>query len=154
MALYWTDHYGKRWPVCSCLKEWLPAYEHELLRRHLIHTCIDLYQTIGGYSKSGGTHATGGAADEAQFSDAQVALARSMGAAAWHRTPAQGFIHHCHLVLNNCPHAAPTAKGQVQDYKRGYNGLVGKSRRRESWVPRKLRTWQDGIAWAKAQVVA
>jgi hypothetical protein len=151
MSLYWTDRNDRRWLVCSCLKEWLSAYEAELLRRGLIHTCLDLFQTIGGYSKSAGTHSSGGAADTAQFSKAQIRVARKMGAAAWHRTPEQGFIHHCHLVLHGCPHAAPAAKGQVEDYKRGYNGLVGKSRRREKLWPRKLRTYTEGIAWAKAQ---
>lgn len=148
--LYWTDHFGKRWPVCSCLQKWLPAYQAESLRRGLIRECIDVFQTIGGYAKSSGTHATGGAADTAQYSEAQVALAREMGAAAWHRTPEQGFIHHCHLVLNGCPHAADSAKGQVLDYKRGWNGLVGKSRRQESKTARSLRTWSQGIEWAQA----
>ena len=151
MTLYWNDHNGKPWAVCSCLKAWLPAYESEILRRGLIRTCLDLFQTIGGYSKSGGTHATGGAADTGQYSDEHIRIARKMGAAAWHRTPEQGFIHHTHLVLNGCPHAAAAAKGQVEDYKRGYNGLVGKSRRREKWAPRKLRTWDEGIAWARSQ---
>lgn len=149
LMMYWTDHNGRRWRVCACLKAWLPAYESELLQRGLIHTCIDLYQTIGGYGPSGGTHATGGAADTGQYSERQVKVARKMGAAAWHRTPSQGFIHHTHLVLNGCPHASPTAKGQVTDYKRGWNGLVGRSRRRESLLPRRLRTWEQGIEWAK-----
>lgn len=150
----WEDHYGHRWVVCSCQRAWLTAYQNELLRLHLIHTCIDVFQTVGGYVKSGGTHATGGAVDTAQYSDAQVKVARDMGAAAWHRTPQQGFIHHCHLVLNGCPHMSATARGQVEDYKRGYNGLVGKSRRKESLRRRDLRTWEQGIAFAKAQAVA
>lgn len=142
------------YPACSCLVAWLVAYERELKRVGEIKVSLDVLQLIGGYSKSGGTHATGGAADLVQCSDRAVKIARKMGAAGWHRTPSQGFIHHQHLVLNGCQHAAPSAKGQVVDYKRGYNGLIGKSRRRESLTTRSLLTWQEGIKWAAAQAGA
>lgn len=134
-------------PACSCLVAWLVVYERELIRRKVIKQSIDVYQLIGGYAKSGGTHATGGAFDIVQCDPVSLDVASQMGAASWKRTPSQGFIVHQHGVLNGCPHAASSAKGQVVDRARGYNGLVGKSRARDRriWPG---RTWQEGIAWA------
>jgi hypothetical protein len=157
--LYWKDHYGKSWPVCECLQKWLPAYENELLRRGLIHTCIDLYQTIGNASASASTHSTGGCADLRQVSTEQLRVARNMGAADWKRDadPNDGQPDmsptHAHLSLCGCPHAHYSAKAQVTSCNNGGNGLAGNGpddgpRTGVQWP---LRTWSAGILWAASQ---
>ena len=143
---------GKK--CCSCLAKWLPAYEAELLRRGLIRVSLDVYQLTGKAKASAGTHAGGGAFDLGQFSDAQIAVARQMGAdATWHRRKAQGFdVDHAHGVLRGCPHNGP-ARYQIAAVDLGYNGLgtAGRGGRDDGPRPLSKRTWQQGIAWAKAQ---
>lgn len=136
-------------PACQCLVEWLPAYEAELLRRKVIKYNIDIAQLIGGYAKSGGTHATGGAFDIWQTGSVVETVAREMGAATWTRTRAQGFDPHAHGVLNGCPHNGP-ARYQIGALADGRNGLADGGRD-DGDGPRNLRTWQQGIVWAKAQ---
>jgi TP901 family phage tail tape measure protein len=56
---------------------------------------------------------------------AKVSALRHYGVAAWHRTPAQGFVHHIHGVpLPGAGYPAGSAVWQGQDYKRGGNGLA------------------------------
>lgn len=152
-------------PACSCLIEWLPVYEKELLRRKVIKSNIDIYQLIGGAAASGGTHATGGAFDIAQTSATAIYVARQMGAdATWYRPPnwdGAGGMPHTHGVLRNCPHNGP-ARYQITAVDKGYNGLghlgmgasssgVPSSRYKDTG-PRPLsgRTWRQGIEWANA----
>lgn len=140
------------YPACSCLAKWLPAYEAELKRRGVIRYNIDVFQLIGGNPKSGGTHATGGAFDIAQTSAEAIKVARQMGAdATWFRPfnwDNRGGIAHTHGVLTGCPHNGP-ARYQIRDVRAGLNGLANRGR---DTGPRPLsgRTWQQGIAWAKA----
>jgi hypothetical protein len=159
---YWHDHYGRRWTVCPCLQKWLPAYEQELLRRGLIFECIDLYQTIGNASASAKTHSSGGCADLKQRTTEQLRVARNMGAAAWKRDadPNDGqpdmSPEHTHLSLKGCTHAHSSAKAQVVSCENRHNGLQGNGpddgpREGIKWP---LRTWEQGIAWAKAQAAA
>src|SRR6188768_2444395 len=56
--------------------------------------------------------------------DAIVVAMRRVGFAAWHRTPAQGFVHHVHGVAVGEPLLDPSAALQVQAYFAGRNGLV------------------------------
>jgi hypothetical protein len=140
-------------PCCPCLKRWLPIFEKELLRRGLIKHNIDIYQLIGNAAASAGTHSRGGAFDIAQFSDAQLRVARDMGAdATWHRGPPSFSPQHAHGVLRGCPHNWPVAYqiGAVDD---GYNGLGTGGRGGPDDGPRPLshRTWKQGIKWAKQQ---
>lgn len=159
--LYWEDHYGRFWPVCECLQKWLPAYEAELLQRGLIHTCIDIFQTIGNAQASAGTHSQGGCADLGQTSTEQLRVARNMGAADWRRDadPDDGQPDfrptHAHLSLKGCPHAVQYARDQVDDLEDGFNGLGvledhagARDDGPRSGVLWPLRTWQQGIAWA------
>lgn len=141
--------------ACSCLKKWLTAYEAELLRVGEIKYSLDVYQLIGGYSKSGGTHLPGGAFDLGQYSKRALLIARQMGAATWHRTPAQGFIHHSHGVLKGCPHNRG-GRYQITSLEKGGNGLAngGRDDGPRAGVRLPLRTWEQGIAWAKAQAKA
>ena len=141
-------------PCCSCLAKWLPAYERELLRRGLIKHNLDVFQLTGRAGASAGTHAQGGAFDLAQFSAAQLRVARDMGAdATWHRRIGQGFdLDHAHGVLRGCPHNEP-ARYQIAAVDDGFNGLGKGGRGGRDDGPRPLsgRTWQEGIVWAKQQ---
>lgn len=138
--------------ACSCLAKWLKAYEAELLRVGEIKHSLDVYQLIGTYSKSGGTHQPGGAFDIGQYSTRALTIARQMGAATWHRTPAQGFIHHAHGVLKGCPHNSG-GRYQIGSLEAGKNGLAngGKDDGPRTGIKFPLRTWTQGIAWAKVQ---
>lgn len=141
-------------PACPCLAEWLPVFEAELLRRGVVKHSIDLAQLIGGAQASAGTHSQGGAFDIWQHDETTLWVARQMGAAAWARTKAQGFSPHTHGVLNGCPHNAP-ARYQLTAYAEGYNGLGKGGRGGPDDGPRpgngRLRSWRDGIAWARSQ---
>lgn len=140
-------------PACTCLAEWLPAYEHELQRRGILAGWLKIYQLIGGYEASAGTHSQGGAFDIDATSDKALWVARQMGAdATWARTPAQGFTLHTHGVLTGCPHNSP-ARYQIDAVRAGYNGLGRGGFGGKDDGPRPLsgRTWREGIQWAKEQ---
>ena len=144
---------GKR--ACSCLIEWLPAYEAELKRRGVIVECIDIYQLIGGAVASAGTHLGGGAYDIAQVSPEAILVAREMGAAAWHRPynwDRAGGIQHHHGILRGCPHNQ-YGTYQIKALDMGYNGLGKGGMGGPDDGPRFTthRTWREGIEWAKAQ---
>lgn len=89
----------------------------------------------GGVSASAGTHDGGGVVDVsvAGLSAAQrwqeVKALRTVGFAAWLRTPAQGFSYHIHAVAIGDPDVwqrdgGHVARDQVCDYWRGRNGLA------------------------------
>lgn len=140
-------------PCCPCLKRWLVWYEKELLRRGLIKRNIDIFQLIGNAPASAGTHSRGGAFDISQFSEAQVRVAREMGAdATWHRAPPTFSPEHAHGVLRGCPHNWPVAY-QIGAVDAGFNGLGTGGRGGPDDGPKPLskRTWKQGIAWAKKQ---
>lgn len=157
-TLYWTDVNGRRWPVCSCLKAWLTVYQAELLRLSVIREGLDVYQTIGGSSKSGGTHVSGQCVDTAQTSDKAIWVARQMGAdAGWHRRynwDNAGGGAHAHLNLRGCPHGSAAADRQYTSefsgVDHGHNGLANGGRD-DGPRPLSKRTWSQGIAWAKAR---
>ena len=144
-------------PACPCQAKWLPAFEHEAQRRGILVGPLPLSQIIGGYSGSGGTHASGGADDTYPLSGIDVAayvrLSRQMGAdATWERLynwDGKGGVAHVHRVLTGCPHNGP-ARYQIDDVRAGLNGLANHG---PDTGPRPLsgRTWQEGIKWAKQQ---
>lgn len=140
---------GRR--ACPCLAEWIPVYEAELKRLGEIKSKVDIAQLIGTYVKSGTTHVPGGAGDFWQHSKRAVAIAEEMGAAAFERGPAQGFAWHMHFVLKGCPHNAG-GRYQVVAREAGYNGLGANGRgARDPRGAIKLRTWEQGIRWARAR---
>lgn len=142
-------------PACPCLAEWIPAYEAELQRREILKGELRIYQLIGGYVGSGGTHTDGGAGDfiDMPGTAEEVWVARQMGAdASWTRPynwDGDGGIAHQHTVLTGCPHNGP-ARYQIDEVRAGGDGLVGSAR---DTGPRPLsgRTWREGIAWAREQ---
>lgn len=147
-------------PGCPCQAEWYPAFEHELDRRGWTVGTFHIYQLIGLYSGSGGTHADGGAGDDNQVSANAIWLARQMGAdASWARPynwDGNGGIAHAHRVLRGCPHNGP-ARYQYDSTTQGVDhnrdGLSHGGRGAPDTGPRPLsgRTWRQGIEWAKQQ---
>lgn len=142
---------GKR--TCACMAAWFPVMEKEAIRQGIVKRSVDIYQLIGNASASAGYHRSGAAADFKQASAAFVKLCRNMGAAAWRRDGSDGMIVHTHLALKGCPHLTAGARAQVGELERGGDGLVGSRRDRgpRTGVKFPLRTWQEGIDWAKAQ---
>lgn len=153
MTLYWKDFKGRNWPVCSCLKEWLTAYQNELLRVGELKKGLDLFQTIGGAAASAGYHLKGGNVDTGQTSRRAIRIARNMGGAAFGRGPADGMTVHCHIALKGCPHMTAGPRWQVVELEAGRNGLVNRKRDRgpRDGIKWPLRSFTQGIAWAKAQ---
>lgn len=143
-------------PACTCHAEWIPAFQAELKRQKV--SAIRFTRLIyRGGGTSGDTHWPGGGGDGilANVGDygKAVKIARNMGAAAWHRTPGQGFIHHLHFVLVGCPHNSG-GRYQIGALNAGYNGLGLNGRGGRDDGPRAgvklpLRTFREGIAWAK-----
>lgn len=145
-------------PACSCLIDWLPVYEAELLRRGLIKKNLDIYQLIGGAPRSGGTHLDGQCADTAQVAAEAIEVARDMGAdASWHRRydwDNRGGVEHAHLNLRGCPHGTPAADRQYSStfsgVDHGKNGLANGGRD-DGPRPLSKRSYKAGITWAKKQ---
>ncbi|WP_052337072.1 hypothetical protein [Nocardioides alkalitolerans] len=143
--------YGGR-TACTCLAQWLPVLERLAQHRGILDGDLTITQMTGRAAASAGTHKEGGAVDWLETIRALVDLAREMGGASWIRLRPAFDIDHTHTVLNGCAHNGP-ARYQVTAYLAGFNGL-GKGGRggRETDEPRKLRTWREGITWAKAQL--
>lgn len=83
----------------------------------------------GGDPTSAGTHDGGGVVDLAvrdlSDPDEAVEVLRTVGFAAWYRTPAQGdWPAHIHAVAISDPDLAGPAQHQVGDYYLGRNGLA------------------------------
>lgn len=141
-------------PAAAAELVWLAVYEAEALRLKLVRFHLDIFQIIGGYVLSGGTHTGGGAVDDGQVTNALVRLARNMGAAKWKRFVYQGFdVDHGHLVLKGAP-ASAAAKAQVRELDANGDGLRGSAK---DYGPRDgvkwpLRTWNQGIKWAASRL--
>ena len=72
------------------------------------------------------THDLGGVVDLKPFEAARkVRVLRSIGFAAWHRLPSQGpWVEHVHAVMVDHGNLHPEAAKQVDDYRKGLNGLA------------------------------
>jgi hypothetical protein len=150
------------------LAEWLVTYDALQVARGRGH--VTYYQTTGASSASGGTHICGSAWDMKWLGgphidaagSAPVMDAREMGAADFPRLWSLGWPElvseggggeHVHGVIrcgyNGCNNY------QYQAWLDGYNGLgslPGHAARDPLPKPAVIRTWQDGIAWAQAQI--
>ncbi|GLZ81590.1 peptidoglycan-binding protein [Actinorhabdospora filicis] len=90
--------------------------------------------TQGSYNSSNpdsaGTHDGGGVVDisVSSMTDTQrwqaVKALRTVGFAAWLRTPADGFAYHIHAVAVSDPDLSGPAQRQVHDHYFGKNGLA------------------------------
>lgn len=136
-------------PACTCLAAWTPAFEKAIGRE------VRWFQLVGDAPASAGFHRGGGSADCATLTEDELRIARNMGGAAWNRWWTNNF--HCHIRLNGCPHNT-IAQPQVTDLNAGRDGTgplydnAGEAdngpRRGVHWP---LRTWREGIEWAKQQ---
>jgi GH25 family lysozyme M1 (1,4-beta-N-acetylmuramidase) len=87
--------------------------------------------TQGSYSTnveaSAHTHDRGGVVDLKSWdAKRKIKVLRSLGFAAWHRLPSQGpWPEHIHAVLIEHGNLHPQAKAQVEDYRKGLDGLKG-----------------------------
>lgn len=142
-----TTYRGK--PACTCLAQWCPAFEKAIGRE------LPWFQLVGDAPASAGFHKDGGSADTETLTKSELRIARNMGGAAWNRWWAGNY--HCHIRLNGCPHNS-IAQRQVPDLNAGRDGTGPLS---DSVGPRDngprdgvhfpLRTWREGIEWAKQQ---
>lgn len=141
-------------PACSCLAEWVPAFEK------MIGHSPRLFQLAGDAKASAGFHKRGGSVDYEPLSDDELRIARNMGGAAWNRWwhDSDGDPNfHCHIRLNGCPHNT-IAQPQVADLNEGRDGTgplydnagVPDNGPRDG-VHWPLRTWRQGIDWAHKQ---
>ena len=150
----YTTIRGKR--ACVCVAEWFPVFEQLAIRRGLVSGPIWLIQATGSATASAGTHTQGGAIDIGVMSHALIRLAREMGASAsWVRnTGSFANNQHSHLVLEGCPHNSP-ARYQIDAVKAGRDGLgyLGRAGRDTEWRPPQWRTWTQGLAWARPQLI-
>lgn len=146
---------GAQRVACSHLAAWLVVYDALQVARGRGH--VAYYQTVGGADASAGTHLCGSAWDMAYRSDAAIADAREMGAAIWHRIPgyngwpSSGADHVHGLIMcgdNSCN------AYQYAAYWLGYNGLGLNGVGAGDMLPKpsKRRNWQEGVAWAQAQI--
>lgn len=136
-------------PACTCLAEWLPLFEDMIGRQ------VTWWQLAGDAPASAGFHRYGGSADCPTLSESELRIARNMGAAAWNRWWANNY--HAHMRLNGCPHNT-VAQPQVADLNEGRDGTGSLS---DNTGPRDngprdgvrwpLRTWREGIQWAREQ---
>lgn len=124
--------------------------------------------TQGSFSTSvaasGSTHAGGGALDAHMASyaptlrNAIVAAFRTVGFAAWLRTPAQGpWPYHMHAIAAGDPTASASAQRQVESYYKGGDGLGGKDdgpqvAKDPSLLQRILGGIGDIAGWAKEAI--
>jgi hypothetical protein len=128
-----TDSYGGK-RVNTRTKQMLQAADNLLPRWNF--SLVQGSYNPGGVSASAGTHDGGGVVDVsvAGLSSTQmwqeVKALRTVGFAAWLRTPAQGFGYHIHAVAIADPDiwqkdGGHVARDQVCDYYIGKNGLAG-----------------------------
>jgi hypothetical protein len=102
----------------------LQSAERRLGRR------LELFQgsfNPGGVDASAHTHDLGGVLDIKGNDTKVVRVLRKVGFAAFPRTVEQFGVSHIHAVSIFDTDLHPEAAAQVQDYKRGGNGLSGKS---------------------------
>lgn len=98
----------------------------------------------GKVSASAGTHDGGGAADFGvePTVNQDIRALRSIGFAAWHRTPDQGpWGAHIHAILIGNENASPGAKRQVAAYRDFRDGLAT-NRPDTTWHPKPIPTFQ------------
>lgn len=136
-------------PACSCLHAWLPEFEA------LIGRSPRWFQLVGDAPTSAGFHRGGGSADSEPLSDDELRIARNMGAAAWNRWWTDNY--HAHMRLNGCPHNS-IGQPQVDDLNAGrdgtgplYDNAGTPDNGPRDGVQWPLRTWRQGIEWAREQ---
>lgn len=146
---------GSQRVACAHLAEWLAVYDALQVFRKRGH--VRYYQIQGNAKESYLTHIDGSSWDQEWMSDAAAADAREMGGVIWHRIPGvNGWpitgADHGHGMIP-CGDNAHNAY-QWTAYLGGWNGLGLNGVGGGDPLPRPdvIRTWQQGIVWAKAEI--
>jgi hypothetical protein len=138
--------------ACAHLAEWLVERDALEVARGRGH--IAYYQTQGDAPESFLTHIDGSAGDRKHTSIASVMDSRQMGMAEYPRIAAFGWTgaQHDHGMIP-CGHNAHNLY-QWDAYLAGYDGLGASGRLHLDPLPRPatIRTWQQGIVWAHAEI--
>jgi len=139
---------------CTCMSRWWPLLEDMCRKRGMSVPRV----TQGSYrpatSYSAATHCGGGVVDLVTTGDwsALDTLMETMGAAAYERTPVDGFPRHSHVILTGCPHLDPSAQRQIAAWMDLRNGLVSNLPDRDTTRPPSWRTYAEGVEWARRQL--
>ena len=126
-----VDSGGRDLWMTVYMKRWWDGVVRELGWTPTIVQGAWMARNGGGASASGGFHDAGGCLDlrtwdrTAEQTQQMIRVLRLGGAAAWLRTPAQGFDEHLHLVLGSDYGLNPSAQQQWQNYLAGDAGLAG-----------------------------
>lgn len=143
---------GSQRVACAHLAEWLVAYDALQVARGRGH--VTYFQTLGGADASAGTHTCGSAVDMAYTGNAPILDAREMGGWFWPRLHRLGWVggEHVHGGIS-CGDNACNGY-QYAAWLNGYNGLGlnGVGAGDPLPLPVNLRTWQQGIIWAHAEI--
>ena len=141
-----TDPSGRPVLMTAHMRDWWAGVMRHLDFTPVIVQGAWMRQAGGGASDSGGFHDFGGCLDLRTWdrsTDQQLQMIRVLrlgGAAAWRRTPAQGFDEHIHLVLGSDPGIGADAEQQWRNYLAGDAGLDGPQRDNE-WRPNPIVTF-------------
>ena len=153
-VIYVTQPNGARFKACSCIRDSWPTITALAVSRGLIRQQISVTQ--GSYSTSVDasalTHAGGGVLDVQVTGAALDALLEECGIAAYERTEADGFTPHSHILWIGCPHLHDQAAAQVTSWRNLRNGLRSNTLDRDKTRPSPIRNWEQGLAWATAQL--
>lgn len=134
-VITWRGHRFDRYTVAAIqAAEKMLGYELDVVQGSY---------NAGGVALSAGTHDGGGAVDFriGPMPVREVRALRTIGFAAWHRTPREGpWGDHIHAILIGNEKASAGAKRQVESYRDGRNGLAGNTRD-TTWRPNPIPTF-------------
>jgi hypothetical protein len=143
---------GTQRVACVHLAQWLVTFDALQVARGRGH--VTYYQTMGGADASAGTHDCGSAWDMSYTGIPAITDAREMGAADWPRLHSNGWVgaEHVHGLIHCGDNGCNLY--QYAAYLSGRNGLGkgGLAGPDPLSRPATLRTWQQGIEWAKAEI--
>lgn len=139
---------------CGCVARWWPLVEAMCAARGwpVPEVTQGSYQPVTPFSAA--THTGGGVIDVmtgGDYADLD-GLVEDMGGVCYVRTPADGFVLHAHVIVTGCPHLHTTAQAQIAAWMDGLNGLANKRPDRDPTRPAVLRTWREGVEWARRQL--
>jgi hypothetical protein len=134
--------------TCSCVALSLPWVEEDMKRRGLIVSHVDIFQLgyRGDVSASnvpgvGNTHAEGGCTDVGQLYPKQIECWRDWGWTMQKRL-LTGVVPHAHGWPYKCPHLAPAAQMQENNWDQRDAGLKGDAQVVGQWP---VLPWKDAF---------
>ena len=140
---------------CACIRDSWPTITALAIQRGLIKRNIRVTQGCysgGLVAKSGATHNGGGVLDIEALGRAMDDLLEECGIAAYERDKRDNMVPHSHIIWIGCPHLDASAARQVTSWRNRRNALASNLPDRDKTRPNPIRTWSQGLAWAKAQL--